>query len=57
LQQTVAKLYADTFVAQSLEAKIESMVSVHCHAHRLPLASHYTAADLYSVVYETAKAL
>ena len=51
------KVYADTFLAQNLEAKIESMVSMHCHAHRLALAFYYTAADLYSVVYETAKAL
>jgi len=38
------------FLAQKLEAKIVSLVTVHCHAHRLALASYYTAADLYSVV-------
>jgi len=45
------------FLAQKLEAKIVHLVSVHCHAHRFTLASYYTAADLYSMVYETAKAL
>jgi len=40
-----------------LEAKIVSLVSVHCHGHRLASASYYTVADLYSTVYETAKAL
>jgi len=44
------------FLAQKLEAKIVSLVSVHCHAHRFGL-NYYTAADLYSMVYETAKAL
>jgi len=44
------------FLAQKLEAKIVSMVSVYCHAHRLASACYYTAADLYSTVYETAKA-
>jgi len=38
------------FLAQKLEAKIVSLACVDCHAHRL-------AADLYSIVYETAKAL
>jgi len=33
------------------------MVFVHCHAHRLTSACYYTAADLHSMVYETAKAL
>jgi len=45
------------FLGQKLEAKIVILVSVHCNAHRLPSASYYTAADLYSVMYETAKAL
>jgi len=45
------------FLAQKLEAKIVSLVSVHCHEHRLASASYNTAADLYSMVYETAKAL
>jgi len=40
-----------------LEAKMVSFVIVHCHAHRLTLACYYTAADLYSVVYESAKAV
>ena len=44
------------FLAQKLEAKIVSSVTVHCHAHRLALDSYYTAAHLYSMVYETAKA-
>jgi len=45
------------FLAQKLEAKMVSMVSVHCHAHRLASACYYTAVDLYSMVYENAKAL
>ena len=45
------------FLAQKLEAKIVSLVSVHCHAHRCASACYYTAADLYSMVYEAAKAL
>jgi len=40
-----------------VETKIIRMVSVHCHAHRLVLACYYAAADLCSLVYETAKAL
>jgi len=44
------------FLAQKLEAKIVSMVSVYCHAHRLTSASYYTAADLCSMVCETMKA-
>ena len=43
------------FLVQKLEAKIVSLVSVHCHAHRFGL--NYTAADLYGMVCETAKAL
>jgi len=35
-----------SFLAQKLEAKIVSWVTVHCHAHRLVLASYYTAAEL-----------
>ena len=45
------------FLAQRLEAKSVSLVSVHCHAHRLASASYSTAAGLYNMVYETAKAL
>jgi len=45
------------FLARKLEAKIVSMVSVHCQAHRFALASYHTVADLYSMVYQTAKAL
>ena len=45
------------FLAQKLKAKIVSMVSVHCHEYRLASACYYTAADLYSVACETAKAL
>jgi len=45
------------FLAQKLEAKIVSLVSVRCHAHSLASASYYTATDFYSMVYETAKAL
>jgi len=33
------------------------LVSVHCHAHRFASVSYYTAADLYNMLYETAKAL
>ena len=40
-----------------LEVKIVSLVSVHCHAHRLALASYNTVTDFYSMVYETAKVL
>jgi len=56
LQHTAAMLQADNFLAQKLEAKIVSLVSVHCHAHRLVSACYYPAADLYSMVYGTAKA-
>jgi len=45
------------FLAQKLKAKIVSMVSVHCHEYRLASACYYTAADLYSMAYDTAKAL
>ena len=45
------------FLAQTSEAKIVSLISVHSHAHHFASASYYTATDLYSVVYETAKAL
>ena len=45
------------FLAQNLEAKIVSLVSAHCHAHHFASAPYCTAADLYSMVYETAKAL
>jgi len=48
---------ATIFVGRKLEAKIISRLYVHCHAHRLDSACYYTAADLYSMVYETAKAL
>jgi len=44
-------------LAQKLEAKSVSLVSVQCHVLRLASASYYTAADLYSMVYETARAL
>jgi len=37
-----------------MEAKIVSMVSVHCHAHRLTSACYFPAADLYSMVYAVA---
>jgi len=40
---------------QQLEAKITRMVSVHCNAYRLTSTCYYTAAELYSMVYETAK--
>jgi len=46
-----------SFLPQKLEAKIVSLVSVHFHAHRLALAFYYAAADLHSMVYETAKAI
>jgi len=42
---------------QDLEAKIVGMMSVHCHAHRLAPACYLPAADLYSMVHDTAKAL
>jgi len=45
------------FLAQKLEAKIVSLVSMHCHAHRLASVSYYTAADSNSIMYETTKAL
>jgi len=45
------------FMAHKLVAKIVSLISVLCHAHRLASASYYTAADLYNMVNETAKAL
>jgi len=32
------------------------LVAVHCHAHRLDPFCYFPAADLYSIVYETAKA-
>ena len=47
----------NNFLAQKLEAKIVRMVSMHCQAHRLVSAFYYAAADLYSMVYETAKEL
>jgi len=34
------------FLALNLEVKIVSMVSLHCHAHRLASAYYCTAADL-----------
>ena len=40
-----------------MERKIVSLLPVHGHAHRFASASYYTAADLYSMLYETAKAL
>jgi len=46
-----------SFLAQNSEMKIVSMVSVHCHEHRLASACHFPAADLYSMVNETAKAI
>ena len=36
------------FLAQMVEAKIASMVSVRCHAQRLASACYFPAADLYS---------
>ena len=44
-------------LSQKLEAKIIRMVSLHCHAHRLASPCCCTAADLYSMVDATAKAL
>ena len=44
------------FLVQKLEAKIVRMVSVHCNAHRLASTCYYTAAELYSMLYETSKA-
>jgi len=38
------------FLAQKLEAKTVSLVSVHCHVHRFASASNYTVADLHSMV-------
>jgi len=43
------------FAAQKLEAKILSLVSVYSHAHRFASASCYTAAYLYSMVYEQSR--
>jgi len=45
------------FLAQNLEVKIASMVSVHCHAHRLASTCYFPDAGLYIMVYETVKAL
>ena len=45
------------FAAQKLEVKIVSLVSLHSHVHRFASASCYTATCVYSMVYETAKAL
>jgi len=45
------------FLAQKLEEKFVCLVSVHSPAHRFASDSHYTAADLSNMVYETAKAL
>jgi len=45
------------FLAQNLEAKIVSMVSVHCHGHCLASACYFPDADLYSMVYETESAI
>jgi len=42
---------------QSGPALAKAGPAVHSHAHRFASASCYTAADLYSMVYETAKAL
>jgi len=44
-------------MAQKLEAKIVSLVYMHCHSHSFASASCYSAAALYSVVHEIAKAL
>jgi len=44
------------FLVQKLEAKIVRMVIVHCHTHRLASTCYYTAAELYSMLYETSKA-
>jgi len=38
------------FLAQKLEAKSVSLVTVYCHPHRPALASYYTAAELYNIV-------
>jgi len=43
-------------LSQKYEAKLANMLSVHSHAHRLASASYYTAAELYNMVCETAKA-
>jgi len=56
LQQTAA-IGRHCFLAQKLEGKIVSVVSVHCIAHRVASACFYAAADLYSMVCENAKAL
>jgi len=53
----VAMIGRHNSLAQKLEAEIIRMVSLHCHAHHLASACCYTTADLYSMVYETAKAL
>ena len=45
------------FAAQKLKVKIVSLVYVHSHVYRFALASCYSAAELYSLVYETVKAL
>jgi len=58
LQQTSANVTGPhNFLAQKLEAKAESMIFVHCHAHRLGSACYFSTADLYGMAYETAKAL
>jgi len=44
-------------MAQKLEAKIVSLVYVHCHSHSFASASYSIAADFYSMVHEIAKAL
>jgi len=49
-------MFSCTWLLQQMAA-IVSLVSVHCRGHRLASASYYTAADLYSMVYETVKAL
>ena len=41
------------FLAQRLEAKSVSLVSVHCHAHRLASASYCTAAVQVCTVWCT----
>jgi len=45
------------FLGVKMTPKIVNLVYVHCHAHRLASACYYTAADLYSMVHETVKAL
>ena len=40
------------FLAQKLEAKLVSLISVFCHAHRLPSAS-YTILPQISTVWCT----